>query len=156
MDVGDSKAASCDAVQVLRGVAVHGIHEVWLSRASKLCPSVVLVRASEVVITDLSSVLIGRFLGRKGCRLRGRMTAVRYQYYSPLGRSSLSVQAVESKLCPSLSLERTNQFCTELCVIPFPIRPARDIFAVEPWLPCKFYPPAAVRYVYGTDERLCD
>ena len=47
MDVGDSRIASCDAVRVLRGVAVHGIHEVWLSRASKFCPSVVLVLASE-------------------------------------------------------------------------------------------------------------
>ena len=53
MDVGDSRTTSCDAVQVLRGVAVHGIHEVWLSRALKLCPSVVRVRASALQITDL-------------------------------------------------------------------------------------------------------
>ncbi len=150
MDVADSIVASFEVVYVHRGVAVHGIHEVWLSIASlKFCPSVVLVRASEVVIIDLRLCLSRWFLGRKGCRLRGRMTAVRYQYYSPLGCSSLSVQAVESKLCPSLSLERTNQFCTELCVIPFSIRPARDICSPLNLVPCKFYPPAAVRYVYG-------
>ena len=63
MDVGDSRAVSCDTVQVLRGVAVHGIHDVWLSLASfKLCPSVVLVRASEVAITDRVCAYLDGFL----------------------------------------------------------------------------------------------
>ena len=49
MDVADSIVASFEVLYVLRGVAVHGIHEVWLYLASlKFCPSVVLVRASEV------------------------------------------------------------------------------------------------------------
>ena len=48
MDVLDSIVASFEVVYVHRGVAVHGSQEVWLSRASKTCPSVVLVRASEV------------------------------------------------------------------------------------------------------------
>ena len=66
MDVGDSRAASFEVVYVHRGVAVHGIHEVWLCRASfKFCPSVVLVRASELTITDLRLCLSRWFLGRK-------------------------------------------------------------------------------------------
>ena len=59
MDVADSIVASFEVVYVHRGVAVHGIHEDWLCRASlKLCQSVVHVRASVVVVTDRSFVLI--------------------------------------------------------------------------------------------------
>ena len=46
MDVSGSRAASCDALQVLRGVDVHGIHEVWPFPSLKFCPSVVRVQAS--------------------------------------------------------------------------------------------------------------
>ena len=58
------------------------------------------------------------------------------------------VQAVESKRCPLLSVERTNHLRTA-CVIPFSIHPARDIVRRVNLVPCKFNPPAAVRYVYG-------
>ena len=34
----DSSVTSCDAVHVLRGVAVHGIHEVWPFPSLKILP----------------------------------------------------------------------------------------------------------------------
>ena len=42
-----------------------------------------------------------------------------------------------------------------LCVIPFSIRPARDIVSPLNLLRANSLPPAAVRYVYGTDEQVC-
>ena len=44
MDVADSIVASFEVVYVHRGVAVHGIHEVWLFQSLKIVPATVHYR----------------------------------------------------------------------------------------------------------------
>lgn len=76
MDVGDSRAASCDAIQVLRGVAVHGIHEVWPFPSLKILPvcgprpGFRVAVLPDLVCAYLDGFLVVSFPGSRS-RLRG-------------------------------------------------------------------------------------
>ena len=49
---------------------------------------------------------------------------------TPFTLAALGSQKRISKLCPSLSLERTNQFCTEHCAIPSWIHLTRELISL--------------------------
>ena len=93
---------------------------------------------------------------KKGCRLRGRTTAVRYQYYSPLGRLSLSGPGCREQTLSAFIGGADEPPPHGLCVIPFSIHPARDIVRRVNLVPCKLVPSGGGTVCLRTDERLCD